>query len=110
MFDRETGRIDPVVAKAWEKYDISRIVRDNWKQLGPKLARRLHIFVGSADTFHLEQAVYLLRDELAKLGSDAKIEVIEGRDHMNLYEGGLAERLAAEMYAFARPSRAARAR
>jgi enterochelin esterase-like enzyme len=110
MFDRETGRIDPVVAKAWEKYDISRVLRDNWKRLGPKLAGRIHIVVGSADTFHLEEAVYLLRDELAKLGSDARIEVVEGRDHMNLYEGGLAERLAAEMYAFARPSRAARAR
>jgi S-formylglutathione hydrolase FrmB len=110
MFDRETGRIDPVVAKAWEKYDISRVLRDNWKRLGPKLAGRIHIVVGSADTFHLEEAVYLLRDELAKLGSDARIEVVEGRDHMNLYEGGLDVRIANEMYAFARPGRAAASR
>ena len=43
----------------------------------------------------------------AKLGSDAKIEFAEGRDHMNLYEGGLDVRIANEMYAFARPGRAA---
>ena len=42
-------------------------------------------------------------DTLKSLGSDARIEFIEGRDHFDLYEGGLAERIAREMYAVARP-------
>ncbi|HEY3025496.1 MAG TPA: alpha/beta hydrolase-fold protein [Pyrinomonadaceae bacterium] len=103
LFDRDTGRIDPSVQKAWERYDIDRLLRQNWAQLGPKLQGKLHIIVGIADTFHLEKAVYLLRNTLKTLGSDARIEFVEGRDHFDLYQGGLAERIAREMYAVARP-------
>ena len=88
LFDRETGRIDPSVQKAWERYDISAILRQKWLQLGPKLQGKLHIIVGTADTFHLEGAVYLLRDTLSALGSDAAVEFIEGRDHFDLYKDG----------------------
>jgi pimeloyl-ACP methyl ester carboxylesterase len=103
LFDRDTGRIDPFVQKSWERYDISRILRQNWPTLGPRLRGKLHIIVGTVDTFHLEKAVYLLRDTLKGLGSDARIEFIEGRDHFDLYDGGLSERIAREMYAVARP-------
>jgi hypothetical protein len=37
LFDRETGRIDPSVQKAWERYDISAILRQEWPQLGTAL-------------------------------------------------------------------------
>jgi hypothetical protein len=104
LFDRDTGRIDPEVQKAWEKYDISRLLRDNWKTLAPKLKGKLHIIVGTADTFHLDEAVRLLEAELKKLGSDATFEYIEGRDHFNLYQGGLGDRIANEMYRVARPN------
>lgn len=103
LFDIDSGRIDPAVAKAWEKYNISLILRDNWKTLAPKLKGKLHIIVGTADTFHLDEAVRLLDAELKKLGSDAKIEYLEGRTHFDLYQGGLTERIANEMYAVARP-------
>lgn len=103
LFDRETGRIDPAVAKAWERYDIARVLRDNWATLGPKLRGKLHIVVGTADTFHLDEGVRLLQATLKSLGGDAQIEFLEGRDHFNLYEGGLADRFAREMYAVARP-------
>jgi len=104
LFDVDTGRIDPFVQKEWQKYNISRLLIDNWKTLGPKLKGKIHIFVGTADTFHLDEAVRLLDAELKKLGSDAKIEYIEGRTHFNLYDGGLADRIAKEMYAVARPA------
>jgi hypothetical protein len=109
LFDRDTGQIDPFVQKAWERYDISRILSKNWTQLGPKLLGKLHIIVGTADTFHLEEAAYLLRDKLKALGSDATFEFIKGRDHFDLYEGGLGERIAREMYRIARPAGAKRA-
>jgi hypothetical protein len=106
LFDRDTGRIDPFVQKIWEeRYDISSILRRNWRTLGPRLRGKLHIIVGTVDTFHLERAVYLLRDTLKGLGSDARIEFIEGRDHFNLYDGGLHERIAREMYQVARPQK-----
>ncbi|MGC2236753.1 MAG: alpha/beta hydrolase-fold protein [Pyrinomonadaceae bacterium] len=104
IFDRETGRIDEFVAKAWEKYDISKVLRDNWTTLGPKLKGKLHIWVGTADTFHLNEAVVLLDGELKKLGSDARIEYMEGRSHFDMYKDGLGERIAQEMYQIARPN------
>ena len=104
LFDIATGRIDPEVQKAWEKYDISRLLTRNWKTFGPKLKGKLHIIVGTADTFHLDEAVRLLDEELRKLpGSDAKIEYLDGKTHFDLYQGGLNERIAKEMYAVARP-------
>jgi S-formylglutathione hydrolase FrmB len=102
LFDPDTGRIDPFVQKAWEKYDISRLLRDNWKTLGPRLKGKIHIIVGTADTFHLDEPTRLLDAELKKLGSDAKIEYLEGRTHFDLYQGGLRNRIFKEMYAIAR--------
>jgi acetyl esterase/lipase len=104
LFDRDTGRIDPVVQKAWERYDISRILRQNWQALGPRLRGKLHIIVGTADTFHLDEAARLLDETLKELGSDARVEFVEGRNHFDLYKGGLTERIAREMYAIARPT------
>lgn len=110
VIDRDTGKIEVDVANAWEKYDISRLLRDNWTTLKPKLKGKIHIVVGTADTFHLNEAVQLLDTELKKLGSDAKIEYLEGRDHFNLYQGGLRERFFKEMYAVARPNARAAAK
>ncbi len=98
LFDRESGEIDPFVQKAWEKYDISRVVREEWKKLGPKLRGKIHVFVGTADTFHLESSVRLFQQTLEKLpGNDAKFTYLEGRTHFDLYKGGLTERIAKEM-------------
>ncbi len=41
--------------------------------------------------------------EVTKLPGGGYIEFILGRDHFDLYEGGLAERIAREMYQVARP-------
>lgn len=103
LFDRETGTIDPFVAKAWEKYDIAKYLQTNWKTLAPKLKGKLHIIVGTADTFHLDEGVRLLEAEMKKLGGDATFEYIEGKNHFNLYQDGLNERIANEMYSVARP-------
>ncbi len=65
IFDKETGMIDPAVAAYWkEHYDLSAILQRNWTQLGPKLQGKLHIYVGSADTYFLTDAVYYLEDFL----------------------------------------------
>lgn len=103
LFDIDTGRIDPAVQRAWQKYNISKLLIDNWKTLGPKLKGKIHIIVGTADTFHLNEAVELLDAELKKLGGDAKIEYIANKTHFDLYQDGLADRIAKEMYAVARP-------
>ncbi len=97
LWDRDTGTVNPDVAKCWEKYDIRLTLENNWKTLGPKLAGKLHVFTGSEDTFYLDGAVVLLKESLTKLGSDAVVEVVPGRDHGSLVDAKMRERLNKEM-------------
>ncbi|HXN73158.1 MAG TPA: hypothetical protein VN861_11455 [Candidatus Acidoferrales bacterium] len=65
IFDKETGEIYPEVAAYWkEHYDLRYILEKNWATLGPKLQGKLHIYCGSADTYFLNDAVYLMEDFL----------------------------------------------
>jgi S-formylglutathione hydrolase FrmB len=97
LWDRTTGDVDAEVARAWQRYDIRRLLEANWPALAPKLAGKLHVYTGGNDTFYLEGAVALLRDSLQKLGSDAVVEVVAGRDHGSLLNAPMRERIAREM-------------
>ena len=65
IFDKQTGVIDRSVAAYWkEHYDLSAILQRDWATLGPKLKGKLRIYVGSADSYFLNNAVYYLEDFL----------------------------------------------
>ncbi len=65
IFDIETGTIDHATAEYWrEHYDLDAILQRDWSTLGPKLQGKLHIYVGSDDTYFLNDAVYLMEDFL----------------------------------------------
>ena len=65
IFNKETGEIDHKVADYWrEHYDLEAILERNWSTLGPKLEGKIHIYVGSADTYFLNNAVYRMEDFL----------------------------------------------
>jgi hypothetical protein len=97
LWNRETGAIDTAVAQTWEKYDICLVLKREWKTLGPLLKGKIHVYMGDQDTFYLEGATKLLRDDLKKLGSDAKVELFPGKDHSNLLDTALRTRIAREM-------------
>ncbi len=99
LWDRKTGAIDPAVAKAWEKYDIRLVLERNWPVLRPKLRGKLHVITGGVDTFYLEGAVALLKESMAKLESDAVVDIIPRRDHSTVMDQALASRLDREMHA-----------
>ena len=72
IFNKLTGEIDHKTADYWrEHYDLSHIIQRDWKTLGPKLAGKIHIYVGSADTFFLNNAVYYAQDVLQGLKNPA---------------------------------------
>ncbi|HXA38690.1 MAG TPA: hypothetical protein VNW53_06800 [Phenylobacterium sp.] len=72
IFDKLTGVIDPQVAAYWkEHFDLTHIVQRDWATLGPKLAGKLHIYVGSADTYFLTDAVYFAQETLESLKDPA---------------------------------------
>jgi hypothetical protein len=61
IFNKETGDIDPAIAAYWkDHFDLSSIIQKNWPTLGPKLEGKIHVYVGSADTYFLNNAVYYL--------------------------------------------------
>lgn len=59
IWDRLTGRIDPVTAAYWkENYDLSYILQRDWATLGPRLRGKLRLYVGDMDNYYLNNAVY----------------------------------------------------
>ena len=65
IFDKETGAIDHKVAAYWhDHYDLDAILQRGWKTLGPQLQGKLHLYVGSDDTYFLNDAVYRMEDFL----------------------------------------------
>ncbi len=65
IFDKQTGDIDHSVADYWRQhYDLEAILERDWPTLGPKLEGKIHIYVGSDDTYFLNDAVYRMEDFL----------------------------------------------
>jgi hypothetical protein len=65
IWDKLTGKIDRSVAEYWrEHYDLGHILKRDWAKLGPKLEGKIHIYVGEADNYFLNNAVYLVEDFL----------------------------------------------
>ena len=65
LWDARTGTIDPEVAKYWrEHYDLTALLERDWQRLGPKLAGKLHVTMGTKDTFYLDAAAHRLDEFL----------------------------------------------
>jgi hypothetical protein len=66
IWEKRTGVIDRAVAEHWrENFDLGAILRRDWGQgLGRKLAGKIHLYVGEADNYFLNDAVYLVEEFL----------------------------------------------
>lgn len=109
MFDRQTGAVDAEVVAYWrDHYDLAHIVEANWKTRGADLKGRIHLIVGTSDTFYLDGAAHKLEAVLNRLGAEPHFTYVPDKTHFDLYaigedKEGLFDRIAAEMYAVARP-------
>lgn len=116
MFDRDTGDVNPTVVAYWhDHYDLAHIVQTTWPQRGSELRGKIHVLVGTADTFYLDGAAHKMDAVLSALGADAHFTYIPDRTHFDLYttyppgggsngdRHGLFTQIGAEMYAVARP-------
>ena len=84
IWNKLTGVIDKSVAEYWrEHYDLSHILRRDWKTLGPKLRGKLRIYVGDMDNYYLNNAVYLVEDFLqsADPPADAVVDYGDRDEH-----------------------------
>ncbi len=66
LWNKTTGEIDRAVAEQWRKYDLTNILRSNWATLGPKVASKLHVYVGDMDSYYLNDAVEKLNEFLSR--------------------------------------------
>jgi hypothetical protein len=65
IWDPLSGDIDHQVADFWrENFDLRHILERDWATLGPKLEGKLRIYTGDMDSWHLNNAVYLMEDFL----------------------------------------------
>lgn len=109
LFDRTTGAVDSVVLAYWkEHYDVAERLRRHWPEFRRDLDGKIHLTVGSADTFYLDGAARLLEATMKGLGARTDFRYVEGRGHFDLYNvgddrWGLYKAIAWEMYALARP-------
>ena len=100
LWDPRTGLINRDAIDHWKRYDIRMILERNWKTLGPKLHGKIHIWVGDADNYFLNNAVHLLDAFLSKAETSygGSISYGPGKGHCWL---GISERQMMEQMAAA---------
>ncbi len=66
IWDRLTGKIDREVALYMRDngYDLRYNLEKNWKEIGPDLVGKIHVYCGDMDNYYLNLAVYQLEDFL----------------------------------------------
>lgn len=88
IWDKETGEIDKEVAAYWrENYDLRYIMERDWKEIGPKLQGKIHLYTGDMDNFYLNNAVYLTEDFLNKTDPPYMGEVTYGDRDEHCWNG-----------------------
>ncbi|TAN04318.1 MAG: enterochelin esterase [Rhodanobacteraceae bacterium] len=89
MFNRSTGAVNPAVVKYWrDHYDIAYRIQTQWPQLKPDLDGKIHLIVGTADTFYLNESAELLKAVLDKVGAHAEVQFRPGKTHETVFFKG----------------------
>ncbi|MEZ5317259.1 MAG: alpha/beta hydrolase-fold protein [Vicinamibacterales bacterium] len=71
IWDKRTGEIDHEVAAYWKAhYDLRNILETNWTTLGPKVAHKLHVYIGDMDSYYLNMGVRELDEFLRERAVD----------------------------------------
>lgn len=86
LFDHRTGVVNRAVAAYWEAhYDIASLIERNYVRLAPSLQHKLHVAVGTLDTFHLERGVLRLDSRLRRLGMNPQITYFPNASHFSVF-------------------------
>jgi hypothetical protein len=82
-WDPRTGALDPGTPERWGKWDLRRMLEENWGVLGPKLKGKLRVWVGEADEYFLNHGVHRMDEFLLRTdpAAAARFEYGAGRGH-----------------------------
>jgi hypothetical protein len=102
LFDAATGTIDRSVAEQYRAYDIADRLRKDPSRFAPLFRDRIHFVVGDLDSFYLERAVKLLKEDLDRLAPPKEsdrgyIKIVPGRDHGSVFGSQELKKFPAEM-------------
>ena len=62
LWEPKSGAIDDAAREAWKRHDLRLRLQNGWKELGPRLAGKIHVYVGDADNYFLDNAVARLKE------------------------------------------------
>ncbi len=99
LFDPQTGEMDTSVLDQWEKYDLKRILEENWSTLGPKLQSKVWVWMGDMDNFFLNPAMRSMHDFLQSTTdpkSDAVINFTPMAGHCDEFDRRMVNEMIAE--------------
>ena len=111
MFDRTTGAVDPQVVAYWrDHYDISQVIRSEGSLRKKQLNGKIHIAVGTTDSFYLDGSVHKLEATLRDAGIAADVTYVPNASHrmsevysINGDRTALWKKMTAAMVSVARP-------
>jgi hypothetical protein len=87
LWDQLTGAIDHRAVEHWKAYDLRRVLEANWARLGPKLRGKIHIWVGEADDYFLNNAVHKLDNFLSTADPPFEGTITYGRGQGHCWIG-----------------------
>jgi S-formylglutathione hydrolase FrmB len=99
LWDPATGAIDHSVAENWKEHDLRLLLEQNWPDLGPRLRGKIHIWVGEADTYFLNNAVHLLENFLVTASPPYEGSITYGPRQEHCWAGISEQELEARMAA-----------
>ena len=89
LFDRQTGAVDHDVAAHWQaEYDVTGRIGAHVQMLQHSLPGKIHVVVGTADTFFLDGPVHRLQAVMEQAGLAATFTYLPGRTHSDVYTKG----------------------
>ena len=104
LWNPATGDINAEVARYWaEHYDLTALLRREWESRGPKLVGKIHVMMGTKDTFYLDTAVNLLEQflESTKLPGKGPYyggSVVYGNNKPHCWAGDIPSGMTLQQY------------
>ena len=88
MFDAVTGKINRNVVEHWSRFDITRMVAQDWERYGPIVTERIRLVCGELDSYYLNRAVKrfkaMVREKAGEHEGPGYVRLVEFADHGNI--------------------------
>ena len=81
LWDRNTGKLDPLVIEHWKRYDLRLFMEKNRATLKSQLGNKLFIFVADDDDVGLDDSIRLFKSSLKDLEYSAFIKILAEGGH-----------------------------